>query len=92
MNPEAIKQFLISTVIPPIAGALATWLASTQVFAIFHLTQSVAAAEITEGLVFLVVTGIAWLATHHILLGHYTPAAKLAAGGDRLARARHSGV
>jgi hypothetical protein len=77
-NAEAIKQFIVGTVIPPIAGALATWLASTQVFAVFHITANAAAAEITQALVFGVVTGIAYLVNHHILAGHYSPAAKAA--------------
>lgn len=76
MNTEAIRQFLVGVVIPPIAGALATWLTSTQVFAIFHITASAAAAEITQVLVFGVVTGLTWLTQHHVLSGHYTPAAK----------------
>jgi hypothetical protein len=76
VSAEAIKQFIVGVVIPPIAGALATWLTSTQVFSIFHITQSAAAAEITAVLVFGVVTGLTWLTQHHVLSGHYTPAAK----------------
>jgi hypothetical protein len=76
---EQIKQFLVGVVIPPLAGALATWLASTQVFSVFHITANAAAAEITQVLVFGVVTGLAWLSSHHILSGHYAPAAKVAA-------------
>jgi hypothetical protein len=89
---EQIRQFITGVIIPPIAGAIATWLASTQVFSIFHITQNVAVAEISQVLVFGVVTVITFLVSHNILKGVYTPAAKLAAGGDRLARARHSGV
>lgn len=71
MSAESIKQFLTGVVIPPIAGALATWLTSTQVFSIFHITASAAAAEITSVLVFGVVTGLTWLTQHHVLSGHY---------------------
>lgn len=79
MSAETIKQFIVGTVIPPIAGILATWITSTQVLSIFHITQSAAAAEITQVLVFGVVTGLTWLTQHHVLAGHYTPGAKAAA-------------
>lgn len=76
INLEAIKQFLVGTVLPPVAGALATWLASTPVLAVFHITANAAAAEITQLAVFGVTAGLSWLTAHHILLGHYSPAAK----------------
>lgn len=75
---ESLKQFLTGTVIPPLAGALATWLTSTQVFSVFHITASAAATEITSVLVFGVVTGLTWLTQHNILKANYTPAAKAA--------------
>ena len=79
---EQLRQFIVGTVIPPIAGALATWLASTQVFSVFHITANAAAAEITQVLVFGVVTGLTWLTGHHILAATYGPAAKAAAGKE----------
>ncbi len=81
---EQLRQFIVGTIIPPIAGALATWLASTQVFAVFHITANAAAAEITQVLVFGVVTGIAYLVNHHILSGHYTSTAKAAAAAKKV--------
>jgi len=77
---EQLKQFLVGTIVPPIAGALATWLASTPVLAVFHITTNAAATEVTQVLVFAVVAGLSWLTAHHVLSGHYTPAAKAAAG------------
>lgn len=73
---EQIRQFLVGTVVPPIAGAVATWLVGTQVFSVFHITANAAAAEITQVLVFAVVTGIGYLTSHHILSGHWAPPAK----------------
>jgi hypothetical protein len=78
-NSEQLKQFILTVVVPPIAGAVATWLASTPVLAIFHITANAAATEVTQALTFAVVTAIAYLGSHHILSGHYTPAAKAAA-------------
>lgn len=80
LTAETVKQFIVGTIIPPIAGALATWLASTQVFSVFHITANAASAAIVQVLVFGVVTGIAWLTSHHILKGTYSPAAKAAVG------------
>jgi len=78
-STEQIKQFLVTVVVPPIAGAVATWLASTPVLAVFHITANAAATEVTQALTFAIVTGIAYLSAHHILSGHYSPAAKAAA-------------
>lgn len=73
---EQLKQFLIGTVLPPLVGFLATWLASTPVLAVFHITANAAAAEITQLAVFGLSAGFTWLTGHHILKGHYTPPAK----------------
>jgi hypothetical protein len=62
-----LRTFIVGTIIPPIAGALGTWLASTQVFGVFHITANAAVAEITQIAVFGVVTGLTWLTNHHIL-------------------------
>lgn len=72
---EQLRQFVVTVLVPPIAGALATWLVGTEVLSIFGITANAAAAEITQVLVFGVVTGFAWLGTHNVLSGHYTPAA-----------------
>lgn len=68
-----IKQFLVGTVLPPLAGALATWIVGTGVLAIFHVSTSEVAYEVTQIATFGVVTGIAWLTSHHILTGSYEP-------------------
>ena len=73
---ETLRQFITGTIIPPIAGALATWLTGTQVFSIFHVTASAATTEITQVLVFGVVTGLAWLTQHNVLKSAYSPTAK----------------
>lgn len=71
-NASTIKQILTSYVVPPLAGALATWVTSTQVLGVFHITRNTAAAAITQALVFGVISGLAWLSSHHILKGTYT--------------------
>lgn len=73
---EQLKQFIVGTILPPLVGFLATWLASTPVLAVFHITRDAAAAEITQLAVFGVSALFTWLTAHHILKGHYTPAAK----------------
>jgi hypothetical protein len=75
MNPVAIKQFLVGTILPPVVGALATWLSSTPMLAVFHITSNAAAAEITQLAVFGISAGLSWLTAHHILSGHYSPSA-----------------
>lgn len=73
---EQLKQFVVGTILPPIVGFLATWLASTPVLAVFHITKDAAAAEITQLAVFGVASAFTWLTAHHVLKGHYTPEAK----------------
>jgi hypothetical protein len=79
MTVEQIKQFLIGSVVPVIAGSLATWVTGTKVLAIFGITKEAAAAAIVQVLVFGITAGLTFLVSHHILLGHYAPAAKAAA-------------
>jgi hypothetical protein len=81
INTEAIKQFLITTVIPPIAGAGAAWLASKGVLNIFGISTTNATTDIDELGVFIAVTGAGWFSTHHILSGTYSPVAKAAKRG-----------
>ncbi len=76
---EQIKQFLAGTVVPLATGAIVTWLAGTKVLSVFGITGDVAAAAISQVLVFAVSAGIGLLVTHHILAGHYAPGAKAAA-------------
>lgn len=70
---EQIKQFLVGTILPPIAGAAATWVVGTHVLALFAISHDQLAYEITQILTFGVVSGISWLTAHHILTGSYKP-------------------
>lgn len=79
---EQITQFLATTIVPLVTGALVTWLSSTKVLALFNLTATSAAKVIGAVLVFGVSAGIAYLSSHHILAGHYTPAAKAKASAS----------
>ena len=63
-----IKTFIVGTIIPPLAGALATWIVGTHVLAIFAISSSQIAYEVTQIATFGVVTGLTWLTNHHILL------------------------
>ena len=67
-NAAQIKAFIVGHVIPVIAGALATWLTSSQVLNIFHFTNNQVAAAISQVLVFAVTTVLAAFTSHHILL------------------------
>ena len=80
ISPEAIKQFIITSIVPVIVGALVTWLSSTEVLSIFNISTTTAAGAITAVVVFGVSAGITWLSSHHILSGTYSPAAKAKAG------------
>ena len=62
-----IRTFIVGTIIPPIAGALATWIVSTHVLALFAISSGQVAYAITQIATFGVVTGLAWLTSHHIL-------------------------
>ena len=70
--PEVIKQFIITRIIPPLAGGLATWLLTSAHFlSIFHFTQDETAKAISEIAIFGVTTAFAWLSAHFSLKGHY---------------------
>jgi hypothetical protein len=74
---EQLKQFIVGVVLPPLAGALSTWLyTSVHLLSIFHITQGQVAKTITELGVFGITSLLGFLVSHHILSGHYTPAAK----------------
>lgn len=78
--PEAVKQFIVGTIIPAVAGAAAAYLASKGVLNIFDISKATATTDIDELGVFVVVAGSGWLTSHHLLLGHYSPAAKRVSG------------
>ena len=75
-SASQIKQFLLGTVVPPIAGALATWIVGSGVLAVFKISSSDIAYEITQIATFGVISGLTWLTNHHILKGTYAAAAK----------------
>lgn len=76
---ESIKQFLVNVVLPPVAGIAAAWVVGTvHVLNLFGITEGQAAGEITQFGTWGIVTLIAFLHTHNVLLGRYTPAAKAA--------------
>jgi hypothetical protein len=83
-TPDQLRQFLVGTVVPPIAGALATWLTThVHVLALFHIGSDSVALAVSQSLVFSVVTATSFLAGHHILTGSYradTPAIPPVAG------------
>ena len=68
-----IRTFIVGTIIPPIAGALATWIIGTHVLALFAISSSQIAYAITQIITFGVVTGLTWLTNHHILLATNEP-------------------
>lgn len=78
---EAIKQFIVGTIVPAIAGAGAAYLASKGVLNVFDISKATATTDLDELGVFLVVTGSGWLTSHHLLSGHYSPAAKVGIRG-----------
>lgn len=85
ISVEQIKQFAATVVIPPLAGALSTWLfTSVHFLSLFHVTADQTAKALVELAVFGVTAGLAWLASHHILLGNYTPGAKSARASRRV--------
>jgi hypothetical protein len=78
---EQIKQFLAGVVLPPLAGAAATWLfIHVHFLALFHITRASVAGELVQLGVWGITTGLGWLTSHNILKGKYTLAAKLKAG------------
>lgn len=68
-----IRQFLVGTIIPPIAGVAATWIVGTHVLALFPIGKSQVAYAVTQVITFGVVTGLTWLTSHHVLTGSYAP-------------------
>jgi hypothetical protein len=80
VNLEAIKHYLVGAVVPVIAAAAATWLASKGVLNVFDISKASATTDLDELGVFVVVAGSGWLTSHHLLSGHYAPAAKAVAG------------
>ena len=76
---EQIKQFVVGVILPPVVGALVSFIASTEVLNVFNISHDQLAAWVSAVLVFGVVTVIGWLKVHGILKGIYTPAAKAAA-------------
>ena len=75
---EAIKQFVVGTIVPVVAAAGAAWLASKGALNVFGISKATATTDLDELGVFVVVAGSGWLTSHHILLGHYSKAAKAA--------------
>jgi len=71
-----IRQFIVGTIIPPIAGVVATWVVGTHVLDLFNISSSEVAYEITQIATFAVVTGLTWATNHKILTGAYLPTAK----------------
>lgn len=72
-SASQIKQFLLGTIVPPLVGVAATWIVGTHVLALFPISQSEIAYEITQIVTFGLTTGFAWLTSHHILKGSYKP-------------------
>lgn len=77
---EQIKTFLLGTVLPPVVGAVTTLLFNKLglLATFFHLGEATVGAEIAQLATWGVTTGLAWLTTHHVLRGTYTPAARAA--------------
>jgi hypothetical protein len=77
---EQLRQFLVLTVLPVVAGATANWLViHVHLLASFHITATAVGSVVSQLGVFGITAAITFLASHHILSGHYTPAAKLKA-------------
>jgi amino acid transporter len=80
-SAEQIKQFFLTVVLPPVVGIIAAWLIATvHVLNLFGITEGQVAGELSLLGAWGITTAITALAQHHILSGHYTPAAKAAAG------------
>jgi hypothetical protein len=79
---ETIKAWLAAVVVPVLSAAAATWLVvHVHFLALFHLEASTIANVIAQVAVFGITAALGWLTAHHVLSGHYTPAAR--AGGRR---------
>ena len=78
-SAEQIKQWLSTVAVPILAGVLATWITvHIHFLALFHVTTGSVAAIVSQLGVFGVTAALGFLTSHHILSGHYTPAAKAA--------------
>lgn len=78
---EVIKQYLAAVVIPVLAGAAANWLiVHAHFLAAFHVTAGSVAGVLSQLGVFAVTAALGWLSAHHILSGHWVPAAQKAHG------------
>jgi hypothetical protein len=69
---ESVKRYVIGSVVPIAAGALATYLASKRVLNVYGISNGEAVTLITGGLTFVVTASASWLTTHHIFKGTYT--------------------
>lgn len=77
MSVEAIKQFLVTAILPILVGTASNWLLiHVHLFATFHITEATVAGDLTQLGVFAISAGLTWLASHKILLGAYQPSAK----------------
>lgn len=77
---EVIKQYLASVVVPVLSGAAANWaIVHLHFLAAFHVTAGSVAGVLSQLGVFGITAGLGWLSAHHILAGHWLPAAKKAA-------------
>ena len=78
-SAEQLRQFLINVVLPPAIGIAAAWLVATvHVLNTFGISEGQVAGELTIFGTWAVTTLIAFLHTHNVLLGNYTPLAKAA--------------
>lgn len=78
---EQLRQFLVLTIVPVVAGAVANWLViHVHLLASFHITATAVGSTLSQLGVFGITAVIAFLTSHHILSGHYAPAAKAKAG------------
>jgi hypothetical protein len=82
VSTEAIKQFIVGTIVPAVAGAAAAYLASKGVLNVFDISKATATTDIDELGVFVVVAGSGWLTSHHLLSGRYSPASKARGGSE----------
>jgi hypothetical protein len=70
-TPEQWRQYIVSAIVPILAGAIVSWLSSDRVINVFHLNEKAVESIVSELLVFAITAGITWLSTHHILSGKY---------------------
>lgn len=67
-----VRRWLTLTALPIGVGAASNWLVvHVHLFAAFHVSQRSVAAELTQLGVFGITSGLAFLASHHILKGSY---------------------